>query len=94
MKQYLEEISWLFLILSTSYVKQSEAENLVGQKKLDKNGFFWTSSENYKDCSKLMDRVINIKYESWLKIIKGYKELCPYNEGNKVLKKIIYKGIN
>ena len=63
-------------------------------KKLDKNGFFWTSSENYKDCSKLMDRVINIKYESWLKIIKGYKELCPYHEGNKVLKKIIYKGIN
>lgn len=63
-------------------------------KKLDKNGFFWTSSENYKVCSNLMDRVINVKYESWLKIIKRYKELCPYHKDNKLIKRIIFKGIN
>ncbi len=62
-------------------------------KKMPNRGFFWTDLDNFKSCDKLLDRVRNINYSKWLKIIKRYQDLCPIDKDNNNIKQIIKNNI-
>ena len=46
------------------------------------------------DSEVLIDKVNKIKNKAWLKIVENYRDLCPYNKNNKIIKNVILQIIN
>jgi len=58
--------------------------------KYPKSGVFWSSSKNYADFAKLLNRVIGFSNIQWKKIVSKYStELLTYDPGNIKKRKII-----
>ena len=63
--------------------------------KLNKNGPFWTDKSDYKEITKLINKVDNYDEKSWLSINKKFKDkIMSYDEDNKTFSFILKKVIN